>query len=110
VEETEDSTERVPPDEAGHKETWNDALRLQQDGIEPAVFSSVSARVLMIHGDVDPHPGPATRDYLRQFIPGLEYIQLDRCGHEPWRERHARARFVEAVREWLTLGSRIRIE
>jgi len=101
LEETDDPTERLVPDEAGHNETWNDALRLQQEGIEPAAFRSVSARVLMIHGDVDPHPGAPTRDLLRQFMPGLEYVQLDRCGHEPWRERHARDRFVEVVREWL---------
>jgi pimeloyl-ACP methyl ester carboxylesterase len=99
--ETEPSSENLPPDEAGHTETWNDALRLQQEGIEPGVFRGISARVLMIHGDVDPHPGALTRDFLRQFMPGLEYIQLDRCGHEPWRERHARHRFVEVVRAWL---------
>jgi len=49
---------------------------------------------------VDPHPGPVTRDRLRQFIPQLEYVELDRCGHEPWRERYARDRFVELVRDW----------
>src|SRR4030095_14802433 len=70
--ETEPSSENLPPDEAGHTATWNDALRLQQEGIEPGVFRGISARVLMIHGDVDPHPGALTRDFLRQFMPGLE--------------------------------------
>jgi pimeloyl-ACP methyl ester carboxylesterase len=58
LEETEDATERLPLDDAGHNETWNDALRLQREGIEPAAFRSVSARVLMIHGDVDPSSWP----------------------------------------------------
>ena len=101
LDEPELSTEVLLPDEAGHNETWSDAMRLQQAGIEPAIFGAISARALMIHGDVDPHPGALTRDLLRQFIPGLEYVQLDRCGHEPWRERHARGRFVEVVRGWL---------
>jgi pimeloyl-ACP methyl ester carboxylesterase len=82
-------------------ETWNDVLRLQREGIEPDAFRAITARTLMIHGAVDPHPGGATRDLLRRFIPRLEYIELDRCGHEPWRERHARDRFVESVRAWL---------
>jgi pimeloyl-ACP methyl ester carboxylesterase len=90
-----------PADEAGHLETWRDALRLQSEGVEPAAFRAIRARVLMIHGDVDPHPGPATRDLLRRFVPQLEYVELERCGHEPWRERHARQRFVEQVRAWL---------
>src|SRR5262245_59584347 len=91
----------LPADEAGHCETSEDVLRLQREGIEPDAFRAVRARVLMIHGVVDPHPGEATRDLLRLFIPQLEYLELDRCGHEPWRERHARDRFVESVREWL---------
>lgn len=92
-----DSADSLSADEAGHFETWNDVLRLQREGIEPDCFRSITARVLMIHGDVDPHPGEATRDLLRQFIPQLEYIGLERCGHEPWRERHARARFIDSV-------------
>lgn len=93
--------DELPADDAGHTETWNDALRLQQEWIEPAIFRKISARVLMIHGDIDPHPGAETHALLRRFIPHIEYIQLDRCGHEPWRERHAHSRFVELVRTWL---------
>jgi pimeloyl-ACP methyl ester carboxylesterase len=88
-------------DEAGHAETWDDVLRLQREGIEPAAFGAISARVLMVHGDVDPHPGPATRDLLRRFIPQLEYLGLERCGHEPWRERQARGRFLELLGGWI---------
>lgn len=98
---TDDGSAGIPADDAGHVETWSDVLRLQRENIEPAAFSAIAARVLMIHGDVDPHPGPATHDTLRKFIPTLEYIPLERCGHEPWRERHARDRFVEAIRQWL---------
>lgn len=98
------AADSLPPDEIGHNETWNDVLRLQRENIEPTAFSAISARVMLIHGDVDPHPGPATRDTLRKFIPTLEYISLDRCGHEPWRERHARDHFVEAIHQWLHAG------
>ncbi|HZR80471.1 MAG TPA: alpha/beta hydrolase [Candidatus Binatia bacterium] len=91
----------VPADEKGHLETWSDVLRLQAEGVEPAAFRAITARVLMLHGDVDPHPGPATRDLLRRFIPRLEYVGLERCGHEPWRERYARSPFLAALRRWL---------
>ncbi|HVY31638.1 MAG TPA: alpha/beta hydrolase [Polyangiaceae bacterium] len=91
----------LPTDAAGHSETWQDVLRLQRDGIEPAAFSRISAPVLMIHGAYDPHPGAATRDFLRPYIPQLEYLELPRCGHEPWRELHAREAFGVALRDWL---------
>ena len=73
----------LPVDEAGHVETWRDVLRLQREGVEPDAFRAISARVLMLHGQVDPHPGAATGDILCKFIPHLEYVELSRCGHEP---------------------------
>jgi pimeloyl-ACP methyl ester carboxylesterase len=96
--ESDDTAEALPTDALGFRETWDDVLRLQREGIEPASFGRITAPVLMLHGADDPHPGPATRDLLRQFMPQLEYIELPRCGHEPWRERFARARFIELVR------------
>lgn len=91
----------LPADAAGHSETWEDVLRLQRESIEPQRFSAISARVIMLHGQADPHPGPATRDTLQSFVPQLEYVEFARCGHEPWRERHARARFLTQLSEWL---------
>jgi len=41
------------------------------------------------------------RDGLQKFIPELEYIELDRCGHSPWIEAHARERFLSILRSWL---------
>jgi pimeloyl-ACP methyl ester carboxylesterase len=95
----------LSPDERGFNETWPDVLRLQESGIEPAAFSSIVAPTLMLHGDDDPHPGPAIRDTLIRHIPHLQYIELPRCGHHPWRERHAREPFLNALREWITQNS-----
>jgi pimeloyl-ACP methyl ester carboxylesterase len=96
-----DPAELLPLDPEGHTETWNDVIRLQRTGIEPQTFSQIRAPVLMVHGDYDLHPGPATRDLLRQYIPQLEYLNLQRCGHEPWREEHARESFAAALCDWL---------
>jgi pimeloyl-ACP methyl ester carboxylesterase len=88
-------------DARGNAETWEDVLRLQAEGIEPAAFAAVSCPVLMLHGDEDPHPGPATCDLLRSCIPQIRYRGFARCGHRPWAERHAREPFLAALREWL---------
>jgi pimeloyl-ACP methyl ester carboxylesterase len=96
-----DQSGLLPLDPDGHTETWNDVIRLQDAGIEPQTFSQICAPVLMIHGDHDPHPGTATRDLLRRYIPHLEYLNLDRCGHEPWREQYARESFAATLCDWL---------
>ena len=88
-------------DARGHEETWADVLGLQRDGVEPAAFAAITAPVLMLHGDHDPHPGPATFELLRENIPQLEYVGFSRCGHTPWKERHARAEFFATLLAWL---------
>ena len=91
----------LPYDADGNRETWEDVLRLQREGVEPEAFASIRIPVLMLHGDADPHPGPETRDLLRRYMPQLEYVEFERCGHEPWREAHARDHFLETLRAWL---------
>jgi len=88
-------------DARGHDETWADVLRLQAEGVEPAAFAAITCPVLMLHGADDPHPGRATFELLRRFVPQLQYRGLSRCGHRPWGERHGREPFVAALREWL---------
>jgi len=88
-------------DERAYRETWSDMMRLQAEGVYPAVFTAVTGPVLMVHGAGDPHPGRMIEKGLRAFIPHLEYRELDRCGHYPWLERGAREAFFRLVRERL---------
>jgi hypothetical protein len=55
----------------------------------------------MLHGVEDPHPGPMIRDSLLAYVSQLEYAEIQRCGHESWRERHGREPFLAALRAWL---------
>ena len=87
----------LPFDARGHRETWNDAIRLQEEGREPAAFAVIDVPVLMVHGAQDPHPGELIHATLQTHLPHVELELLDRCGHEPWRERHARERFLELL-------------
>jgi len=93
--------EGLAPDRLGHLETWADVLRLQAEGKEPAGFAGIAAPAVMIHGAEDPHPGRSTYETLLAFLPQLEYVELPRCGHVPWSERHARVPFFALLRAWL---------
>ena len=55
----------------------------------------------MLHGDFDPHPGRMIADSLRPRLRQLEYVEIGRAGHEPWRERDARARFLARLHDAL---------
>ena len=90
-----------PFDMQGHTETWEDMMRCQEENIYPHAFGSVKIPALMLHGMDDPHPGEMIRDNLRQFIPHLEYYELERCGHDPVVERYARSEFFVVLKDWL---------
>jgi pimeloyl-ACP methyl ester carboxylesterase len=92
-------------DGRAHRETWEDMMRLQEEGLYPAAFAAIDAPVLMLHGTVDPHPGRMIRASLEPHLPQLEYHEWERCGHYPWLERAVREEFFAVLREWLTRRS-----
>ena len=89
-------------DLAAFTETWNDMLRLQDQGVYPAAFSAITSPAIMLHGDYDPHPGRMIHASLTPYLPQLEYHQWQRCGHSPWLEKHVRDEFFATMRDWLT--------
>lgn len=88
-------------DDRAYRESWADMMRLEREGVHPAAFTAISCPVTMIHGDRDPHPGRMIRDSLAPWVADLRYRELERCGHYPWWEAHAREEFLEVVRECL---------
>lgn len=88
-------------DELGFRETWEDVLSLQEKGIQPAEFVRITAPVVMIHGEDDPHPGSLIYQTLEPHIQNLIYIPIDQCGHKPWIECFAGNRFFDLL--WLHL-------
>ncbi len=93
--------EPLPCDEAGFRETWADALALQERGVQPAEFARIAAPVTMIHGADDPHPGRWIHASLAPIIGRLEYGEIPRCGHKPWTEPEAREPFYAMLADCL---------
>ncbi len=82
-------------------DTWDDMVRLQNEGVYPAAFTAIESPVLMLHGAADPHPGEMIRASLAPYIPQLEYREWDRCGHYPWLEKATHDMFFSLLRNWL---------
>lgn len=82
--------------------TWEDMVRLQNEGVYPTAFEAIKSPVLMLHGADDPHPGKMIRASLAPYLPQLEYRDWDRCGHYPWFEKATHEEFFSVLRTWLT--------
>ena len=92
-------------DAKGHEQTWDDMMRLQDEGDYPAGFASIRSRVIMMHGSHDPHPGRMILESLKRYIPQIEYRQWEKCGHYPWLEKAVRGEFYGELKEWLKVGN-----
>jgi len=84
-----DSTSEVRANARIYRRVWPQAAELRRSGEMLRSAASVTCPVLSIHGDSDSSP-PVVFSHFRTVV-------LPRCGHTPWRERHARESFFDLI-------------
>jgi pimeloyl-ACP methyl ester carboxylesterase len=80
---------------------WQEAAEMRRSGALLALAAEVCCPVVAIHGEHDPHPAEGVRAPLAAALQDFRFILLEKCGHTPWIERQARARFYAALDEEL---------
>ena len=87
---------------------WSEASSLRESGYFMKIAQSITIPVRVIHGAEDPTPVEGVVTPLRANLKNLKWYVLEKCGHQPWKERYARAQFWEIVKaELLEEGLRI---
>ena len=76
---------------------WQEAAARRRRGELVRLGRRITCPVLAIHGDHDPHPAAGVETPLSPVVRDFTFVVLERCGHIPWLERHARASFFELV-------------
>jgi pimeloyl-ACP methyl ester carboxylesterase len=84
-----------------YQSVWHEAGKLRRSGelLKNALF--IKCPVVAIHGDYDTHPADGVIQPLSQYLKDFRYIILDKCGHEPWNEKHAKDQFYKILFELL---------
>jgi pimeloyl-ACP methyl ester carboxylesterase len=84
-----------------HISVWNEAqnLRKQRKFLEAA--KKIKCPVVGFHGDYDSHPAEGVYEPLTPIIKDFQFVLFDKCGHQPWIERHAKDEFYRILREEL---------
>jgi pimeloyl-ACP methyl ester carboxylesterase len=72
---------------------WEQADRMRKDGRLLEFGKKIRCPVFAIHGDHDPHPADGIQKPLSRTLKDFRFILLDKCGHKPWIERHAKKTF-----------------
>jgi pimeloyl-ACP methyl ester carboxylesterase len=60
---------------------------------------AIKCHVVAIHGNDDPRPARIVQKPLSKAIKGFKFILLEKCGHTPWMEKHARKEFFKVLRK-----------
>ena len=81
---------------------WPEAARLRQTGELLRLTATIRCPVIAIHGDYDPHPAEGIQEPLTARLKDFRMIMLEKCGHEPWRERYAMDKFYDILEHELS--------
>lgn len=97
-----ESTDSVSFDPEGFAHVWPEAASLRRDGTLLRSAREISCPVTAIHGDYDPHPAEGVSELLSQNVSQFTFHLLTRCGHTPWKEKHARDAFFSLLLDEIT--------
>ncbi len=84
-----------------YESVWRDAREMRSSGDLLSLGTEVRCPVIAVHGDYDPHPPEGVRIPLSSVVDDFRFILLERCGHCPWHEKHAREKFYTTLRNEL---------
>jgi pimeloyl-ACP methyl ester carboxylesterase len=87
-----------------YKGVWPEAAKLRRTGELLSLSVNIKCPVLAIHGDCDPHPAQGIQEPLAANLKDFRMIILEKCGHDPWRERHAMDAFYAILEHELSTG------
>ena len=82
-----------------YQSVWQEASDMRSSGELLALGSKIRCPVTAIHGNYDPHPDAGVREPLSWVLKDFRFILLEKCGHQPWTERHAQERFYQILKE-----------
>lgn len=72
---------------------WTEASTLRNSGQLLEMGKNIRCNVTAIHGEDDSHPAHGVKASLEKVIQQVSFFTLEKCGHTPWLETHAKDDF-----------------
>lgn len=67
-----------------------EANKLRSNGELIDLATEIRCSVIAIHGDYDSHPYQGVKEPLSKACKNFKFYLLEKCGHTPWNELHAK--------------------
>ena len=76
-----------------------EAKELRRSGNLLSYAKKIKCPVVAIHGEYDPHPFEGVKKPLSKLLDDFSFILLKECGHTPWREKRAKDKFYQILKD-----------
>jgi len=83
---------------------WEEAYQIRKNGEFVKIIRKINCPIFAIQGNYDPHPAVAVKTFIPLYHKDFRMVILEKCGHEPWREKYARDLFFEILKKEITNG------
>ena len=80
---------------------WPEASRMREEGHFTGIAHEIQVPIRVIHGEHDPTPIEGVIDPIKDQLTDLKWYKLPKCGHDPWKEKHAKSEFWRIVSDEL---------
>jgi pimeloyl-ACP methyl ester carboxylesterase len=80
-----------------YQNVWPQAAARRTKGELLRLAKRVRCPVVAIHGDYDPTPSEGVAKPLSEHLEQFKFILIEKCGHTPWIEKHAREKFLQIL-------------
>ncbi|MCL1803829.1 MAG: alpha/beta hydrolase [Eubacteriaceae bacterium] len=77
---------------------WREAEQMRSSGKLADALGNISCPAIIIHGSSDPHPIEGVAEPLKEYGIETSIYLLDKCGHSPFFEKHAKDEFYSILR------------
>jgi pimeloyl-ACP methyl ester carboxylesterase len=81
-----------------YNNVWPEAAELRRSGKLLELGRQIHCPTIAIHGDYDPTPAEAVEKPLSALLTDFRFLILPHCGHKPWIERQAKAKFYDILK------------
>lgn len=80
-----------------HNVIWKEAAKLRTSGKLLASFKNIKNKIVLIQGEIDPHPAKGIIIPLQENGIECETYILEKCGHSPFMEKYAKEDFYKIL-------------
>lgn len=82
-----------------HNIIWEEAAKLRTNGKLLTSFKQIKSKIVLIQGEIDPHPARRITIPLQENGVECETYILEKCGHSPFMEKYAKENFYKILLE-----------